>query len=884
MTDYLFIAEKPSLAEAVAKARAEEKGISASKSRGYWEVGDDKVCWLFGHMYQQVNPAAYNPRYKSWILDDLPIVPEKWKLEVSQGKQDQVSSIARLLKDAKNVVNVGDAAREGQLLVDELLIENGWDAFSPNTHRLWVRSVARKDLLKALGDMKPNKTKEALYHAAICRQRADWLLGMNLSRLFTILAQQSGSDQTISVGRVQTPTLALVVARDLEIKNFKPVDHFLPSGLFKHANGTFNATWIIPDDCDHTDSEGRLTDKSYAEQVLERVAGKTGEITKYSATDKSKSAPLPFSLSALQTECSAKLGLTAQQTLDVGQKLYDAGIMTYPRSDCRYLPMSIFTDEADKIIAKLVDADGGLGEAAKGATATIKSSAWNDSKVSDHHGIVPTMDISASKISALTGVERKVFDIVAKSFLAQFYPAQRWKALSAEIKVEDDKFKASGRRDIDAGWRVVYTGEKEDTEEDNADENPGQSLPEMAKGDSVAVDKGELQSKRTTPPSAFTDGTLISAMSNIHKFVPDTEIKKKLKENAGIGTEATRAPMLEEMIKRKFLQRKGKKVVSTITGQSIIEALPEEVKDPAMTAVWESYLDKVAVGELPLEKFMEGQIKSLQARIDAGKGTEVRIKGGKTITPLEGHGKECPECKQGQLITRELKSGKAKGKKLLACNRWPDCKGAEWPQIKIDPVEGHGKPCEKCSEGKMVTRMIGKGKHKGKKFLSCDTYPKCDHVDWLQPKIEPVKGHGDSCQKCSEGKMVTRMIHKGDNKGKKFLSCDQYPKCDHVDWLRPKVDPIEGHGKDCPACKEGKLVTKQSRDGKKTFLSCNAYPKCKHAEFQNNVPPMEGDGKTCDKCKEGKMITREIGKGKNKGKTFLSCNKYPKCENTKWPD
>ena len=886
VTEHLFIAEKPSLAEAVAKARAVQKGVAASKQRGYWEVGDDKVCWLFGHMYEQFAPPDYDGRFKQWNLDHLPIVPETWRLKVVEDKKDHISGIATLLKGAKNVVNAGDAAREGQLLVDEVLIENGWDPFSDKTLRLWVSSVAQKDLIKALEGMQGNKTKQHLYEAAVCRSRADWLHGMNMTRLYSIKARHAGSDQMVSVGRVQTPTLALVVNRDLEIKNFKPVDHYLPMGRFVHENGKFTANYIIPEDCPGLDPEGRLTDKAVAEEINERISGKTGKIEIYAASDKSKAPPLPYSLSALQTDCSAKFGLSAQETLDVAQGLYEKHkLTTYPRSDSRYLPMSILKDEAPGILESLSQDEGKIGAAARNATPAIKSAAWNDAKVSDHHGIIPTSEVTARKIAGLSGVEAQVFELIAKTFVAQFYPDQRWKSLSATVRVGDDKFKASGRRDIDAGWRKVFTGDHSE-EPEEVEEDAGQTLPEMKKDDAVSVEGGDVQSKRTTPPAHFTDGTLIAAMTQVHKFVTDPETKKRLKENDGLGTEATRANMIETLIKRGFLMRKGKnKLLSTLTGQSVVGVLPDEITDPGLTAIWEGALDRVAKGDLDHEAFMEAQVKSLNKRIENGKTANVTIKGAKTIKPLEGHGKECPKCAEGQMVTKQIRTGKHKGKTFLSCTRYPTCESVEWPQPKIDPLPGHGDDCPTCKEGKMVTRQINKaGPSKGKKFLSCNRYPECKAVKWPEPDIKPIEGHGQPCKKCNEGKMKTREIMKaGPSKGKKFLSCDRYPGCDAVIWPEDNVKPMEGHGKDCPTCGKGKMKTRKSAKGV-IFMSCTAYPECKHSEFPpDKIDPISGHGEGCTKCGKGKMITKLIRKGDKKGQKFLSCDAYPGCDNTVWP-
>jgi DNA topoisomerase III len=831
VTDYLFIAEKPSLAEAVAKARAVQMGVTASKGGGYWTVGNDKVCWLFGHMYENFKPQEYDVRWGKFRFDVLPIIPEKWRLKPVTGKEKHIAGIVALLKDAKNVVNVGDAAREGQLLVDELLIENAWDPFADNTQRLWVSSVAQKDLLKALDNMAGNKTKQNLYFAAVCRQRADWLHGMNMTVAYTVKARESGADQLVTVGRVQTPTLRLVVDRDLEIKNFKAVDHYLPAGQFVHENGKFTATYIIPDDCPGLDSEGRLTDKAAAQEITDRISGKTGMIDSYAASDKSKVPPLPHSLSALQTECSSKFSLTAKQTLDVAQKLYDAGITTYPRSDSRYLPMAILKDEAPGILEALKGVDGALGEAAKGSNGNIKTAAWNDAKVSDHHGIIPTAEATPSKIAGLSGVDAKVFELIAKTFIAQFYPDQRWKSISAQLSVGDDKFKASGRREIDAGWRRVFTGDPAGDESEDTDEEAAGGLPEMKKADPVSVEGGELQSKRTTPPAAFTDGTLIQAMSEIHKFVTDPETKKRLKEGDGLGTEATRAPTLENLLDRKYMERKGKKLLSTATGQSIIGALPPEITDPGLTAIWEGYLAKVEKGDLDHEAFMEVQVKNIRNRVESAKTAQVSIRGGKTIAPLEGHGETCSKCKEGQMITRELRKGQFKGKKLLSCNRFPDCDNAVWP----GPT--------------------------------------------------PIKGHGEACTVCNSGKLITREVRKeGPNKGKKFLGCDNR-ECKNMKWPDPDIKPADGHGKKCPKCEKGALKTRKSPTKGTIFLGCDAYPTCKHVEFppDKKIPPIAGHGDGCSKCSKGKMVTREVRKeGPNKGKKFLGCDNR-ECDQTVWP-
>jgi DNA topoisomerase-3 len=788
----LFIAEKPALAEVIAKARADQLGVRASKGNGSWTVGPDSVTWLFGHMYELANPGEYDESWKKWEMSTLPMIPDRWKRSAHKDKRPHLSLIKELMSKAKVVVNVGDAEREGQLLVDELLEEMGWNPFSDKTKRVWVSSFAAKDLQAALDGMFPNKDKENLSKAAMMRQRADWLHGINMTRLYTILARNSGADMLVSVGRVQSPTLKIVVDRDREIEAFKPTDHYLPSGMFRHENGSFRADWVIPDDYEGLDPSGRLIDRKVAERISAKIVGKTGKVQAFSSTNKSKQPPLPYSLSALQTDCSRKLGLTAAQTLEVAQALYERHkATTYPRSDSRYLPKSILTDEAPGIMTALASTPG-LDTIAQKADLRLKSAAWNDAKVSDHHGIIPTGEFEASKLAAMSPVERKVFELIAKAFISQFYPDYTWKSLVATLSVEGETFKASGRQITAQGWKVVFGAEEDDEDEE---EEAKQDLPTMSKGDGVVVEKSDITSKRTKPPAHFTDGTLIAAMTNIHRFVQDPEVKRRLKESDGIGTEATRANIIETLLhaSRKFLERKGKtKIVSSAAGRSIIDVLPKEVTDPGMTAIWEAQLTKISQGEASHEQFSEILIKTLNRLVQRGKdGGGVKVAG--SIEPLPGHGETCPKCGKGQMITRSFAKGDNKGKKFLACNAWkkddPDsCRHAIWPdddkKSNVKPMPGDGETCPKCSQGRMVTRMS----RNNKRFLSCNAWKKddpksCNHVVWEPDETPKMPGDGQTCTKCGKGVMRTRST----KSGSRFLSCDAWKKddpnsCNNAVW------------------------------------------------------------------------------------------------------
>lgn len=917
MFDHLFIAEKPSLAADVAAARAKQIGATARKANGYWEVGGDAVTWLFGHMFQQVSPEVYDKKFESWSIDLLPIIPERWRLYAPDDKKGRVNEINGLIKQAKNLVNVGDAGREGQLLVDELIVEAGKDPFAANVLRLWLQDMTQLKMIEALKGMQPNASKSDLYQAALGRQRADWLLGMNMTRLYTGLARRAGMQQgVVSVGRVQTPTLRIVVDRDREIAKFKAVDHYLPAGYFKHANGIFKASWIIPADHEGLDHEGRLVDKNVAGRIANKIAGKTGAIESYEVAKKSKAPPLPFDLSGLQKELSAKFGFTAQKTLDIAQRLYETHKVTsYPRTESPYLPTGVYNDEAAGIVANLGGVPN-LKDVAANANLKLKSPAWNDSKITDHYAIIPTSEATPSRIASLPDEDRKVFDIIAKRFLSQFYPDFRWDSLSVVVGVEGERFKGTGRNVTDKGWKVVYETNGETLEKEDDEKEDEQSLPSMRRGDSVLAEKTGIDSKRTTPPSRFTDGTLIEAMKAIHKFVTDPEVKKKLKETSGIGTGATRASIIELLVKRNFLKRDKKYIVSTPLGQEVIDLLDQQLTDPGLTAAWEGKLDEVSEGKLRLDSFV-GELADEVRRL-VGELADARVKISSGVKTLPGHGDICPKCGKGHLVTRTALKGDMKGKSWLSCDAYDkndpnSCTYAKWPDDKgkpIEKLEGDGKACPKCGNGHLATRVVGSGPHKGKRFLSCDNYKKddpasCDYVEWEKPKVKPLPGHGDPCPTCGKGTLETRVVQKdGPNKGKSYLICTEFKRdvpgaCQHFEF--PKVEALPGDGKVCPKCGKGKMVTREVRDGAnkgKRFLSCDNYQKgstdsCSHSEWPDGpkakIDPLPGDGDECPSCRKGKMVTRMVMKdGPSKGKRYLSCNNYKpgdptSCNHAIWP-
>lgn len=648
----LFIAEKPSVAKAIAACLPG----SPSKGDGCITVGDsdNTVTWCFGHLMEQVPPEAYNKTFKKWAWDTLPIVPDAWQLVVKPAAKQQFNVIKKLLKTASEVVNAGDADREGEMLVREVLDECG---YAGPLKRLWLSAMDEESVRKALGDLRNGHYYDGLYASAVARSRADWLVGMNLSRAYTLAARSAGHDGVISVGRVQTPTLALIVQRDAEIDNFRPRDYFTISANFRHAKGTFSASWQAGRNTPGMDEEGRLIDPSHAQSLVSTVSGKPARIARFQQNGCTQPPPLPFSLSALQQACSAKFGMSAQQVLDIAQALYETHkIATYPRTDCGYLPESMHKD-GPRVIAALrsmgIDV-AGADPASRPFSFTHVTQAFDDRKISAHHGIVPTGHVI--DLALLSEAERKVFDLITRHFLAQFLPDYMFQQTTVAVECEGELFRAAGRAPISLGWKVLFDKTDEGEQEEGSE---SQTLPSMAQGDPTKCESANAEAKKTKAPPRFTDGTLIAAMTNIHKFVTDPEIRKRLKDAQGIGTEATRAGIIETLLERSFIEKKGKHLISTSTGKSLIKALGNsDTTDPGLTALFEQALSQVEAGKTSIDHFLQVQVNRVSKQIELASQAQ--------FSPAESAHK-CPQC------AKPLRQRKGSKGIFWACSGYPDC-------------------------------------------------------------------------------------------------------------------------------------------------------------------------------------------------------------------
>lgn len=599
----LFIAEKPSLGRAIAAALPGQQ----RREDGCIRIGDDVVSWCIGHLLEQAEPDAYDPAYKQWRFETLPILPEQWQYQSKRQTAKQLSVVRKLIKEADQLVHAGDPDREGQLLVDEVfhylkVPKAKLDA----TQRCLINDLNPAAVKRALNNLRANRDFQSLSVSALARARADWLYGINLTRAVTLGGQQAGYQGVLSIGRVQTPVLGLVVERDRAIDAFTRRPYFEVWANVSTTSGEhFAAQWQPSEACEAwLDDDGHNLSRPLAEHVVKTVQGQDGAVSSASEKTNNQNAPLPPSLSSLQMEANKAFGLSAQRVLDLAQSLYEKHqAITYPRSDCRYLPQDhhLEAGEVSSAIRASLGArnDNRLDAAWPQLNLNQKSRAWNDAKVGAHHAIIPT----AKTVQRLSDDEAKIYYLVSRSYLAQFLPAWKRREQSIELHLAGGLFRAQAKQTLEPGWKALFPGKQED---------PENRLPKLSKGDAVHCDSAEVREKETQPPKPFTEATLLAAMTGISRFVADAELKQVLKETDGLGTEATRAGILEVLFKRGFLRRQGKALHATEAGKALINALPPSLTLPDRTARWESILGDIASGQARYDTLMQPLIGELQ--------------------------------------------------------------------------------------------------------------------------------------------------------------------------------------------------------------------------------------------------------------------------------
>lgn len=597
----LYIAEKPSLGRAIADVLPKPH----SKGDGFIKAANgDVVSWCFGHLLELAEPDQYDPRYKQWRLEDLPILPEQWQMQPKPKTRKQIATIRKLAKEADQLVHAGDPDREGQLLVDELFDYLKLPQYKKQSiKRCLISDLNPAAVKRAIAQLRDNRDFTPLSVSALARSRADWLYGINLTRAYTLQGKNAGYAGVLSVGRVQTPVLGLVVQRDEEIEQFQPKPFYEVVAYLQTAHGEmFQAKWQPSSACEKwQDEEGRVLSRPLAENVAQRIQGKLGLVNKVKQQPKRNAPPLPYSLSALQIDANKRFGLSAQQVLDTCQLLYEKHkLITYPRSDCRYLPEEHFA-ERNAVLGAIRKHCPELEEHVPALQMQQKSKAWNDKKVEAHHAIIPTA--KSANFSGLQSNEQKVYRLIAQQYFMQFMLDYRYSETKVWIEIEGGQFLASAKQEIELGWKRLQK---------RSDDKQELTLPPLSEGQDLTCTAAEILYKMTQPPKPFTEATLLAAMTGIARYVTDKAIKKVLKETDGLGTEATRAGIIELLFKRNFLKREGKTIRSSDTGRALIKTLPDAAGKPDMTAQWEASLVDISQKQLSYQGFMQPLAQRLQ--------------------------------------------------------------------------------------------------------------------------------------------------------------------------------------------------------------------------------------------------------------------------------
>ena len=606
----LVIAEKPSVAQSLAAVIG-----ATTRKDGYLEGNGWRVSWCLGHLAGLADAATYNPDYAKWRYDDLPILPESWRFTIAKDKRDQFDVLRTLLRreDVTEVVNACDAGREGELIFRTVYCLAGC---TKPMKRLWISSMEDSAIREGFANLRPGADYDGLHQAALCRAKADWLVGINATRLFSVLYHR-----TLNIGRVMSPTLALIVQREAEIDTFKPVPFY-------------TVTLELPG---FSVSGERMADKAAAQQLKTACQGAAATVKKVERKDKSEKPPALYDLTTLQRDANRLLGYTAQQTLDYLQNLYEKKLCTYPRTDSRYL-----TSDMAASLPELVRLTAGALPFAAGMELVCNAAqVINDKKVTDHHAVIPTRNLQGADLSGLPVGEKAVLELVALRLLCAVAQPYTFTETAVVVECAGAEFTAKGRTVKQLGWRALdaaYRAGLKNAEPDKETED--KALPELSEGQTLPLSGAAVKEGKTTPPKHFTEDTLLSAMETAGKDDMPEDAERK-----GLGTPATRAGILEKLVSTGFLERKkSKKIVQLLPSHdavSLITVLPEQLQSPLLTAEWEYRLGEIERGELAPEDFMDGISTMLQELVrtyQVIKGTEYLF-----TPPREVVGK-CPRC------------------------------------------------------------------------------------------------------------------------------------------------------------------------------------------------------------------------------------------------
>lgn len=738
------IAEKPSVAADIAKIIGATHHHRVGRNSGYYEGNGYQVTWTFGHLCELKNPEEYSPYWKAWSLAALPMVPERFGIRLKEGVEEQFNVIEQLFAKAERIINCGDAGQEGELIQRWVMQKAG--ATCP-VERLWISSMTEEAIREGFARLRPQSDYQGLYEAGLCRAIGDWLLGMNATRLYTLKYGDNNrrrGAQPLSIGRVQTPTLAMIVERQHEIQNFQPEPYWVLSTIYRDV--TFTARLEADDEDDkpqnNDETEGKspankslakrgFTNREEAEAALKAIEGTPFTVQKVTQKKGTEAPPRLFDLTSLQVECNKKYGYGADLTLQLIQQLYENKFTTYPRVDTTYLPDDMY-DRCPAILKGIRDYHVGRTqpltqwlEPLRHAPLRKSKKVFDNAKITDHHAIIPTGVLP----QGLTDVQRNVYDLIVKRFVAVFYPDCRFATTTVDGEAAGIPFRASGKVIVDEGWRVLFPkanaaregGANAASSSSSAAAGEGGAAPQAGNAGSQRSDdertlppftKGEtgphtptLTQKETTPPKPFTEATLLRAMETAGRNVDDEELREAMKEN-GIGRPSTRAAIIQTLYKRGYIRLQRKSLEATPTGVALIGLIQEELlKSAELTGIWENKLRQIEHHTYSAQQFM-AELKQMvselvhtvlcdntnrrveQAPAPSGNASPTGKSSAKqgtsspenaTPSPENSNGEakpkrkiiragsKCPECGEGKVI---------KGHTAYGCSRWKE--GCNW--------------------------------------------------------------------------------------------------------------------------------------------------------------------------------------------------------------
>ncbi|MEW8994284.1 DNA topoisomerase III [Clostridium sp.] len=665
MGKILVFAEKPSVGRDLAKV------LKCNQSKGaYIEGSKYVVTWALGHLVGLQNPEDYDEKYKKWSMETLPMIPQRMKLTVLKKTQKQFYEVKKqmLRNDIDEIVIATDAGREGELVARWTIEKAG---VKKPLKRLWISSQTDKAILDGFKNLKPGKDYNNLYKAAVCRAEADWLVGLNVTRALTCKYNAQ-----LSAGRVQSPTLAMIVQREEDIKNFIPKDYYTITAKARE----FSLQWVDKNNYQSTFNE------EVANKTLVKVRGQEASIVDITESLKKKPAPALYDLTELQRDANKIWGYSAKQTLSIMQRLYENHkILTYPRTDSRYITTDIVATLPERLRAIAIGAYRAAATNILKGKITPSKSFVDNSKVSDHHAIIPTEQ--SPNMSNLSSEERNIYDLVVKRFLSVMMPPFEYLQTNIVTEISGEKFVAKGKVIKSKGWKALY--DREDMEDSSEEDGlKDQVLPKLNIGDKLKINSVDINKGQTKPPARFNEGTLLSAMENPHKYINvGKDAAKTLNATGGLGTVATRADIIEKLFNAFSIEKRGKEIVPTSKGKQLIELVPSDLKSPLLTAKWESQLEDISKGKEDSMDFIVEMRRYSRALVE-----DVKVNGNKFVHE-NVTGAKCPKCGKYMLevktkagvmnVCQDRECGHREGVSRTTNARCPECK-------KKLTLKGHG--------------------------------------------------------------------------------------------------------------------------------------------------------------------------------------------------